>query len=268
MRVTASKIKGYNYKASLDFNTIGKTLFWYDYRKGASIRNISGEDLVNSLADSSANSLQLNSTLNPSSNPRLFNDGIGSNGTVLFFQNSSDLFELRKLHNGSPYLCFFVLKFDSATTIGSEIYMMRTGTQGLGKPGLEIRANRSTRQIITRLFIDNGNNLQSQLSNGTFPDDEYFLVQTMYYGNNTGTNNKKLFLQNTVNSLTLNSTSFGVQSPPYIEAFRNEGGVKFAQKLAVGWDLTGKTISEIDNFRLLALDTLLSDPEYSSLITI
>jgi hypothetical protein len=264
MIISASKIQGYHYRATPNLGTIGELMCWYDYRKGIVTQEYSSILRVNSLADQSPNGFQLNSsaTSTNTTRPRVLTGGIGNTTDRTTFNSAPNPVQ-NILHNGSAYLIFSVAKLVTTAASGN-FNLLGTGNA----PGAAFRILASTRQLGMITNNNAGTNIGTQNTpTDSVPLDEFVLFQRLYYGGGTGTNNVKQYIADDLYQFTFNPT-FGTNNS-ITHNVLNTGAatINFNWKTTACWNLTGKTPAECDDFRLLAVDTLKKDPEYSSLVT-
>jgi hypothetical protein len=266
MIISASKIQGYHYRATPNLGTIGELMCWYDYRKGIITQEYSSILRVNSLADQSPNGFQLNSTaVNANiTRPRVLTGGIGNTTDRTTFNSAPNPVQ-NILHNGSAYLIFSVAKLVTTAASGS-FQLLTTGVTGFAGFNWRILAN--TRQLSAITNNNTGTNIGAQNTPvDSVPLDEFVLFQRLYYGGGTGTNNVKQYIADDLYQATFNPT-FGTNNSIGHGLFNTGAAtINFNWKTTACWNLTGKTPAECDDFRLLAVDTLKRDPEYSSLVT-
>lgn len=265
MILSATKIQGYNYTATPTLATIGKLITWYDYRRGLASQDFSGTERALSLADLSDNNFQLNSVgvSNNTRRPIVYADGLGNIANITSFKSTALNDNVNKFHNGSPYLIFSVISLND--TVGTQVDIC--GTTLSGQPGISLRIAASTRVLACLTQNDAGDNIGAQNTpTNSIPLDEFILVQRLYYGSGTGSNNVKTYIKDTLYENTFNPT-FGTGQASDMRWLTTIGNVEFKGKMMASWDLTGKTPAECDAFRTLAVNTLKSDLEYSSLTT-
>ncbi|MBL6448581.1 hypothetical protein JMN32_19880 [Fulvivirga sp. 29W222] len=266
MIISASKVQGYNYSATPDMSTIGKLITWYDYRNGLNQADFSGTQRAISLADGSSNQYQLNSpsVSNNVRRPIVYADAIGNIGNITSFTAAPSA-AINKLHNGSAFLIMTVISLND--TIGTVLSFPLSSA--IGKPGINFGITPSTRRLRCLWQNDAGTNIggfNNSADDNIIPLEEFVLIQLMYYGSGTGTNNLKYYVKSTAKSITFNPT-FGSGQASSIACFNSIGNVEFKAKMQAIYDLSGKSIAECDAFRTLAVNTLKLDSEYSSLIT-
>jgi hypothetical protein len=267
MIISASKIQGYNYRSTPNLGTIGELMCWYDYRKGIVTQEYSSILRVNSLSDQSPNGFQLNSPAasNNTTRPRVLTGGIGNTTDRTTFTSAPNPAQ-NILHNGSAYLILSVAKL-VATAASGTFQLLTTGITG--SAGLQWRVLANTRQLSSLTTNDAGTNIGAQNTpTDSVPLDEFVLFQRLYYGGGTGTNNVKQYIADDLYQATFNPTFGTNNSVQHSVLSTGAAVINFNWKTTVCWNLTGKTPAECDAFRLLAVDTLKRDPEYSSLITI
>jgi hypothetical protein len=174
------------------------------------------------------------------------------------------------LHKGNPYLIMAVVKpivmSSSLNFFGTEISNSPTTA------GLRFRVDGTNTRVQLAVFNDSPISvINVNTGTGTIATGSFYFIAAQYYGSGTGSNNLKIWINNTQYTFTANPT-FGTGPCNSLSAWRGSGGAagsafEFSQKLALAYDLTGKSIAEIDAFRTLAISTLKNDPEYASLTT-
>jgi hypothetical protein len=253
-------ISGYNYSSTPNLATIGSLISWYDYRRGVDFRVISGVNRVTSINDLSPNGFSL--VGNTSNRAVLESDHITATaGLARYISTPSGV--LTPLHNGNPILSFAVIDYSNPSNANVGIIeFIDTGT-GTGTAGFRFAITTSTKSINTQYFNNAGTTLGAQ-GTTAIEDNQYRLVMYVYYGLNAKSNNRELNYGTSTVSATFNPT-FGTNNPTRLtSAFSNQIKIKTWG----AYDLSGKTVSEIDSFKDLFIATLKRDPEYSSLITI
>jgi hypothetical protein len=259
MIISAAKIQGYNYVATPNLATIGKLICWYDYRRGVDTRLISSVNRVLSITDLSPNGFNLvSNTTNRASLESTYITATA--GLARYISTPSSL--LTPLHNGSPVLVFGVLDYSNPTSANAGTIEFIDTATNTGTAGFRMAIVTSTKGLNSQYWNNAGTTLGSQ---GTtlIEDSNYRLFAYVYYGLSAKANNRELNYGTTTVAATFNPT-FGTNNPLRLtSAFSNQ--IKL--KTWGAYDLTGKTVSEIDDFKTLFVNTLKRDPEYSSIIT-
>jgi hypothetical protein len=268
MILSGLKVSGYNYIGRPTLATIGNPAYWFDYRFNLVTQTYSSVLRANSLGDLSTNSLLLQSTPVSANTrrPVVFSDGLGmdaANLAITAFSGAAGG-KLDFIHKGAPHLLMCVIKITGTT--GNNISFPSIGTA----PGFGFRIANFPNPLLSAItFNDAGSNIGAQnTAANSIPLDEFILVHRLYYGSGTGSNNTKMWIKDSQSTFTFNPT-FGTNtaSPDKISAWNSNGSVDYRMKMCIGYDLTGKSIAECDAFRTLAVNTLKSDLEYSSLVT-
>jgi hypothetical protein len=276
MILSASKISGYNYTATPTLGTIAEPICWFDWRFGRTDGNVVGGALrVNSLNDLSPNNFLLEARLNRIDQPMVLSDGLGMDDTIgtkapaVFRRNGSNS-KYEIFHKGNPFLIMAVVK---PIIPASNLNFFGTNSSNTTSvAGLRFRANAANNRLELSFRNDAGTLITNVVTpNNSVPTGDFLFIAAQYYGGGTGSNNLKIWINNTQYTFTANPT-FGTGTCPELCAWQGAGGTvssayEFSQKLAIAYNLTGKTSSEIDDFRTLAITTLKRDPEYSSLTT-
>jgi hypothetical protein len=277
MILSASKISGYNYTASPTLGTIAEPICWFDWRFGREDRVYSGVTRVFTINDLSPNNFLLEgSTTNANtSRPMLLSDGIGmdinistTRGASLQRQITDSKYEI--LHKGNPFLIMNVVK---PVTLDNFIFLLSTNgaTTAVPPAGLRFRIDSVNSRVDLLIRNDAGTAIVNvNTGTGSISTGGFTFIAAQYYGSGSGSNNLKIWINNNQYTFTANPT-FGTGVCAILRAFSSAGPPgntsDFSTKLGIAYDLTGKTASEIDDFRTLAITTLKRDPEYSSLTT-
>jgi hypothetical protein len=278
MILSGLKISGYNYIGRTTLSTIATPICWYDWRFGRTDGVVVGGALrVASLADLSPNNFLLEANVGTSNKPMILSDGIGMDDTIgtknaAIFRKLGTNPKYETLHKGNPFLIMAVIKpivFSSfVNLLGTQI------SSTVSSAGLRFRIDGSGGNNRLQLSIHNDAGtgvINVNTGTGTISTGSFYFIAAQYYGSGSGSNNLKIWINNTQYTFTANPT-FGTGACPLLAIAHGAGGLasnafEFSQKFAIAYDLTGKSTAEIDAFRILAINTLKSDLEYSSLVT-
>jgi hypothetical protein len=269
------KVAGYHYHGKPDLGSIGELISWHDWRFGRTDGVFSGTTRVLTLNDLSPNGFLLEGSPVSSSQtrPMVLPDGLGMDDTIAS-KNAANFRKLGSnskyeiLHKGSPFLIMVVVK---PIVISSNLNIFATSLSGV-KAGFRLRFAASSSLIGCSWFNDAGTGISSnQTSVNSITAGSFLFICAQYYGSGTGSNNFKIWINNTQYTFTVNPT-FGTGPCDGLYSWQGAGGAagsayEFSQKLAVSYNLTGKSTAQIDAFRALAISTLKQDSEYSGLTT-
>jgi hypothetical protein len=269
MIIQGKKISGYSYIGNPSLGTIANPLFWFDYRKGIETVLFSSTRRVRALNDLSNNDFNVFQTTN-SNAPVLYTDslgGIGTNGSGCQLNMPTISPKLKVLHTGVPYFIAFVAAYNNPTDASATgTYAARTGVAS-SLPGMFFAILAGTNQIQHLFRNDSGTNIGSHNSgNNTVPEDTTYRLFTFTYYGSGESDNSVITIANNSYTTTRNPT-FGTGQNDVLRIFRFGVQDITRYKLLISYDLTGKTVSEIDSFRTSFFNTIKSDSEYSGLTT-
>jgi hypothetical protein len=266
MILSGLKVSGYNYIGRPTLATIGNPAYWFDYRFNLVTQTYSGVLRANSLGDLSINSLLLQS-IPVSSNtrrPKVYSDGIGHDDNLTAFRGSANS-NLNFLLQGKAHLIISVFKLNAVG--GNTLSLFSSGRTGSASYLFIVNPTSGDQRLFVRCNNDAGSTLfTNQTPIESLPLDEFCFIATLYYGGGTGSNNRKIWIKNSQYTFTSNPT-YGTGDPDTFTVINSNGTVNYKLKMGVGYNLDGKSISECDAFFTLAVNTLKSDSEYSSLVT-
>jgi hypothetical protein len=267
MIISGYKVSGYNYLGQVQLRSIGKVLYHYDDRFGLESQVYSSVLRANSLQDLSTLGLSLNSSQvsNNITRPRILANGLGANNANASAVNLIGNYrtELGLIHKGNPVFQMFVAKLDN--TVGSSVNFFSTLLSG--KAGAQLRLLPGTRSLNFICLNNAGTNIRNYgTATNSVPLNEICMFAHLYYGAGTGSSNSKLWIKNVRSDFTSNPTH-GTDEAVLYNNFSSIGNVEFEKQMSVGYDLTGKNISQCDAFAQIAFNTVKLDTRYSSLLT-
>lgn len=269
MIIQATRLEGYNYIASPTLSTIGKLFTYYDYRNGVSLSPFAGfTDRVINWSDLSDNNYALNNGGNLTQSSKIEVDGIGDSGsTATRLETVATTQEIGKLHTDNPFLLFAVVRLN--TLDGNTINLLTT-QRNLTQASFRAVIDFSSDRLLIQWRNDAGALVKSGSTlNSVLPTSNFVLIQLVYKGVSAGANNLEYYIADYTETDTITAGTFGtLNTPAYLSVLGASGTTDFNAKMQACWDLSGKTPAEIDAFRLLAINTLKLDPEYSALTTI
>lgn len=275
MILNGYKVYGYNYLGEPTLGSIGELIQWHDWRFGRVDGTFSGATRAFTLNDLSQNGFLLegSSTGGGNTRPMVLADGLGMDDTIATkaaanFRKLGTNSKYEVFHKGNPFLIMCVVK---PIVISSNLNFFATSLAGT-KAGFRMRFTTTNSRLELLVWDDSGTSLgvNQTAVNSIVAGNTYFIC-AQYYGSGTGSNNLKMWINNTQYTFTYNPT-FGTGPCDGLYAWQGAGGIaanayEFSQKLAVSYNLTGKSTVQIDAFRALAITTLKQDSEYSSLVT-
>jgi hypothetical protein len=262
MILSGAKLSGVNYIGTPSLNTIGTPAWYFDYRFNRTSQLYSGIERVNSLGDLSPSQIVLQSgpVSSNTRRPKVFSDSIGMDDNITNFSGSNFSGRADFVVRGAPCLMMAVVSINDA--IGNTINFPGSS----GSPSFNFRVEISNMRLSCVFVNDAGSNIGNNVTPvSSIPLNEFILVQRLYYGSGTGSNNLKMIIKNSVTTLTYNPT-FASNSLGTFN-FSSNGTVDHRFKMSIGYDLTGKSPAQCDAFQALAVATLKADPEYASLVT-
>jgi hypothetical protein len=260
----SAKITGLGFRGQKTLLSIGNAIHLFDYRKG--IADLSAAR-VPSWGDLGPNGHVLIQP-NTSRRPMRLADGIGDDGTLADNASlySTPTAALNKLHDGSAVMQFAVMKIDEVDAVNILLGITSPGA-GVMAPGQLFQYLGATQRISFRVYNDAAGILSTQAMTAMVPSGKDVLIMRLYYGSGTGSNNHKLYCENVVESFTLNPAFGSAQCSRFTFGKSSTTTMDAAVKMMGAYDLSGKTISQINDFVPIFCDTLKSDNEFATLIT-
>lgn len=275
MIVSGYEVSGYNFRGKATLGSIGELISWHDWRYGRTDGVFSSITRAVTLNDLSQNNFLLDGVSVSASNtrPMVLSDGLGmdnaiatKNATTFRRLGTNSKYEI--LHKGNPFLIMAVIK---PIVVSSVVNIFAT-TISSPKAGFRLRLLNTNSRVDCSWFNDAGTGIStSQTAVNSIVTGSFYFICAQYYGSGTGSNNFKIWINNTQYTFTVNPT-FGTGPCDGLFAWQGAGGLaslayEYSQKLAVAYNLTGKSTAQIDAFRALAISTLKQDSEYSGLTT-
>lgn len=267
MKAAGHKIQGFTFNGRTTLQSIGKSIFHFDYRSNIVTGSYSGYDKIVTMGDISPSNIvmQTSSVSSNTRRPVLMSDGWGMPTAAVNISSmtaSNALKKLNLIHLGSPHLISFVV--DLRDAVGTALYC--GGLTGITS-GYSFFVDPDDRRITSRVYNDAGTAVVNRVGSvNSVPLDQIIVVTKLYYGSGTGSNNHKIWIDNSLTQYTDNPT-FGTATPDQVLHFSSNGTVEYAQKMSIAYDLTGKTTAQCDAFATLFFQTLKEDSEYASLTT-
>lgn len=267
MIFSGTNLKGVNTIGKATLGSIGDLLLHYDYRMGVQTVNVSGLDLVTNVSDLSSNNFNLSQSTS-SRRPALYSDGFGSALSSSNNMQGTPNSLLKCLHDGTAHLIFAVQQFDNPTNVDQRPIILSTGQLGSGA-GILVQTLAVSNNFGLTTYNSSGTSLgNATTGNNTVPEDSTFrLLMRIYYGSGAGANNNKLVIANSTYLQTY-SPAFSNASPIRLQSLGFGTTLNSKIKTVGAYNLSGKSVIDIDNFVQLFISVLKEDSEYSGLITI
>jgi hypothetical protein len=264
MIVRGAIFRGLNFIGKRTLASIGKLIFWYDYRLAVTLDS---SDNVISLDDLSPNSLNLFPERNDTKLSKNTN-GIGTtNPSVIKRMRFILKNAINVLHNGNAWAYFLVGKWDKTTSPFLIFDAIFTGALG-SQTGMYIRIETSVMRVENRIVNGSGTILFSTVTPvDSIPDNSEFFLEIVFYGTGV-TNGFRIRINGvTVHQSTRTSSSWATGPSSVNTMYASNSGSNGSAfiKTHFAYDLTGKTQTEINSLVGEARAKLKEDSEYSSI---
>lgn len=268
MIVEGAIMSGLEIITEASLSTIGEVVYWHDHDKAVGFLDT---NRANSWGDQSINGFTLTQG-QAARLPRKYSDGIGivagDTGQPFLRSTLTDFSKLKCLSDGSAHLLIDVIYHSNTGQIANDI-IKRTGGPSFTSAGFvyQILTNNS---LSHTLYNDAGTSLGNHATGAnSVPQDTRSIVMYTYYGRLAMSNNSRLTINNVNYSITRDPV-FGTGNPKAMDTFfpQSSLGNTAKHELSIAYNLTGKTITQVNDFVTLALTTLKKDSRFSGLTTI
>jgi hypothetical protein len=272
MIITGINIKGINYLGAPTLGSIGDLKLWLEFRKAAETVVDGASDLRLSTWTDLRSDLLFRANTS-AQRPFVLSNGfsckISSENNVIIRPSITP--DLSFLHDGTPNLFSFVLVYNNPSNLAapngitfSTGFISATNGQGFSFgiiPG-------QNRLALNKYGDASATPLQNHPTPiDSLPEDasNQLLVSAIYYGNGLS-NNSKIWIGGTSYSET-KSTDLTTTAAPTRATLTIRGLTDSRLKLITAYNLSGKSVAEIDLFYTSFISTLKLDPEYANVIT-
>jgi len=268
-KVSGGSVKGLSFPGSKTLASVGDQLFWFDYRSLVELENT---DKMLRWGDLGKYGLNLTKSFGGGDTRPIFytGEGVGYNDSAtsysLYPVAGPNLSKFNIFHNGTPHIIYVVAKVKFKTGAGNAQFGSLVTYLANPNTGAGFRIDSLNRRI--RRFFENGTTEQSfSTGNNIFSDDTYTLFKFIHYG--TGFSNNVKLQAAATSSLYSQTITLTTNNYTTVRFLYNitSGGFDVRVKMMTAYDLTGKTVSDINDFDTAFVSTLKQDSEYSGLTT-
>jgi hypothetical protein len=270
MILRGSILKGLNFIGRPSLSSIGNLVYHFDYRFANVIQDYSGVNRITEWTSLTGDANLTRSTTS-TARPRTYVDGFGSdfgvNENNNLFTNAILFDKYLPLHDSTPHMIWSVQYYDNPSNVSSGTEIIKTIPTVGGQAGFRLTILPANNQM-RHEFASNAGALQAYTSpSNSLPETQVSIFVCILYG--TGSNNWKTIINSTSYTAT-RSPTWGTNNPIILQlltksAAANSPNIRL--KSTGAYNLSGKSVSEIDSLVTTFYSVLKSDLEYASLTT-